>query len=70
MNCDGCGTPLTPVEALRWSVCLPCTKARQRAVVSRRCCCGRKRLPGEPCAVGGRQWIPCRRCLGTIRQVA
>lgn len=70
MSCDGCGRPLNPVEALRWTVCFGCTKARQRAVVAGRCCCGRQRVPGAPCAAGSRRWIPCRRCLGTIRQLS
>jgi hypothetical protein len=70
MNCDGCAAPLNPIEALHWSVCMPCTRARQKAVLSHRCCCGPKRVPGELCTVGSRRWIPCRRCLGTIRQVA
>lgn len=70
MTCDGCGRTLNPAEAVHWTVCLPCTKARQKAVLSGRCCCGRQRVPGELCAVGSRQWIPCRRCLGMIRQIA
>ncbi len=68
-TCDGCGRPLNPVEAQQWTVCLDCTKARQRAVASGRCACGGRAIPGELCRVGSRSWIPCRRCLGSIRQV-
>ena len=68
-SCDGCGRPLNPVEVLRWTVCLDCTRARMRSVLSGRCTCGTHKVPGELCRVGSRSWIHCRRCLGSIRQV-
>ena len=67
--CDGCGRPLNPVESLRWTVCLDCTRARARTTLSGRCTCGTYKVPGEVCRVGSRSWIPCRRCLGAIRQL-
>ncbi len=71
--CEGCGRPLGVVEAQRWNVCLPCTKARHRsATTGGRCRCGNKARPGAECGnpigSGGVRWIPCRRCLGSIRQ--
>ncbi len=65
--CDGCERPLGPVEALHWSVCLDCTKARHRAVLAGRCVCGPQRRPGSPVSSGARSWMPCRRCLAVIR---
>ncbi len=71
-KCEGCGKPLGVVEAGRWSVCFDCTKARARSVGARgKCVCGSKRKPGAelaPFGKRGRRWIPCKRCLGTIKQ--
>ena len=69
-TCDGCGKPLGVVEATMWSVCMDCTKARARSAFNGRCHCGRLRVPGRERSVGSRRWIPCQRCLGTIKQVA
>lgn len=80
-TCEGCGRRLGPIEALQWSVCMDCTKARARAAQTNgRCKCGSKRRPGDELSTGGvtingtrrggRSWIPCRRCLGTIRQTS
>lgn len=66
-TCTGCGEPLGVIDAQRWDVCLECTRARQRAVLSGRCACGRRALPGSPVTQAGRRWVPCRRCLGAIR---
>lgn len=75
-TCEGCGRPLNPFDlAGRWSVCMDCTKARHRsATTGGRCKCGRKAREGDLCEVNpgrptGRKWIPCLRCLGTIKQV-
>lgn len=68
--CDGCGRGLSPIEAVRWRVCMDCTRARHRAVIARgKCKCGGKRREGEVVTQGPRSWIPCRRCLGAIREV-
>jgi hypothetical protein len=67
--CDGCDRPLNPAEALHWSVCFPCTRARHQAVLKGRCACGSSRRPADAVSHLGRVWIPCRRCLGTIRQL-
>jgi len=71
MKCTGCGTELGALEALRWDVCMDCTKARHRAVTNRgRCSCGKKRRE-RPVSFSSlksaRHWIACDRCLGTVR---
>jgi hypothetical protein len=69
-TCEGCGMGLSPVEGARWRVCLDCTRARHRAVIARgKCRCGAKRREGEVVRQGPRAWVPCRRCLGAIRDV-
>lgn len=65
--CDGCGTQLSPVEAMSWHVCLPCTRARHKAVLAGHCVCGRRRKPGPLAQQAGRTWTPCLRCLGVIQ---
>jgi hypothetical protein len=73
-KCEGCGGEM---YSFIWPhVCMSCVKARHRSVVARgRCVCGRKRRPMPEVGnglkrLGARRWIPCGRCLGTIRQVA
>jgi hypothetical protein len=68
--CEGCGTELGVLEALRWSVCMACTKARQRTVTRNhgRCTCGRKRRPWKT-GTSIRSWVACLRCLGVIEQL-
>jgi hypothetical protein len=53
------------IEAARWRVCFPCTRARARAVGNRgRCVC---RRPVEVEKAGaGRRWLSCRVCLGVV----
>ena len=70
-TCEGCGKGLDALEGAHWRVCLDCTKARHRTVVNRgRCGCrAADRRPGEVVRQAGRAWIPCRRCLGAIREV-
>lgn len=67
MRCDGCASPLNPVEASQWTVCLPCTVARQKAVLKQKCVC-RKRDRRPTCLTTGygRTWVACKRCLGAI----
>lgn len=70
--CEGCDTPLDTLSLVGgYSVCMPCTKARHKAVLSRKCSCG-KATQEKLCQVGkhGRKWISCLRCLGTVRQVS
>lgn len=69
-TCEGCGCQLGAFEAMRWSVCFDCTKARHRAAMSHRCSCGKKRREVGPHKVGWRVWFSCVRCLGTTRQVS
>lgn len=46
-------------------------KARARTVANRgRCSCGKLRDPGEVKRVGSRSWLPCLRCLGSIKQLS
>lgn len=68
-TCDGCGRQLERDEAQHWTACLDCTRARMRSAMSGRCTCGTHKIPGDVCRVGSRSWIPCRRCLGSIRQL-
>jgi hypothetical protein len=68
-SCEGCGRGLSTLEG-RWAVCLDCTRARHRAVIARgKCRCGKKAREGDVVSQGPRSWIPCRRCLGAIREV-
>jgi hypothetical protein len=69
-RCEGCDRRLGALEALHWSVCLDCTKARARTATTHRCGCGRSARPGSTQRIGSRSWVPCRRCLGTIRQLS
>lgn len=66
-TCEGCDAPLNPVEAVRWSVCMGCTRARHRAVISGKCSCGRKRRH-RVVHQSGRTWTACDRCLGRIAE--
>lgn len=54
-----------------FDICMECIKARQRAVVYRKCCCGKSKIPDENIKqVCSRKWIACKRCLGTIKQLS
>jgi hypothetical protein len=78
--CEGCGKALGVVEAMHWSVCFSCTRARAKAVANcGRCTCRkaerRERLievrrKEDGHSAGYRAWIACDRCLGTVRSVA
>lgn len=66
------------------NVCMNCVKARHRAAMDNTCKCGRQAVPEAPVTVGGykvrvdgevknaggRTFIPCKRCLGTIKQIS
>jgi hypothetical protein len=65
-TCEGCGEGFICFDPL--PVCFDCVKARHRAAVKRKCACGRKAVPLPEVGGRGRRFIPCRRCLGTIRQ--
>lgn len=76
--CVACTEPVEPVELAMTNpsvgpIHTSCVHARARAAQSNnRCRCGGARRPGEvlaPFGRRGRRWIPCLRCLGTIRQV-
>ena len=65
MTCEGCGTET------HHAVCMGCVQARAKAAFTKRCGCGKQKRPTEVLGrPGQRQWIGCRRCLGTIKQVA
>lgn len=69
--CEGCGVQLGVVEAAHYHVCLACTRARHAAVLNRGWCrCGRRAVPGDTLKMYSRVWIPCKRCLGTIKQLS
>lgn len=80
IRCAGCDKNMNPIEAAGGPVCLECCAARARAAMDHRCHCGNRRRPGEALTAGGitingvrrgvRSWVPCRRCLGTIRQLS
>lgn len=65
--CEGCNEPLGPMD-YQWNVCMPCTEARHRAVLSHKCSCGKKRRE-KMCDYGFRKEIRCLRCLGLVRQI-
>jgi hypothetical protein len=75
--CDGCGKEWFNVFCDN-GVCMDCVRARAKAAFSGRCSCGRRARPdGVKGAVVlfngrdiGRKFIPCKRCLGVIKQVA
>ena len=70
-RCEGCDQPLDRMSiALGYTVCMDCTRARQRAVLSRKCVCGSKRRPTEVKHMASRTWISCYRCLGQIKQLS
>lgn len=78
--CEGCGKSFYNIFDNR-PVCMDCVGARARVAFSGSCKCGNKKRPGAVLGgavvmrVGGREirgrsWIPCLRCLGTIKQVS
>lgn len=71
-RCGGCTKEITKYEAMQWGVCLPCTGLRQRAAVGGgSCVCHEQAIPGSVRGIQGqRMWIPCKKCLGTIRQLS
>jgi hypothetical protein len=72
--CIACDQPASPLDVgPHGHIHMTCARARARAAVDNHCRCGSQRRPGEiqaPFGARGRQWIPCLRCLGTIKQVA
>lgn len=82
-NCPVCGKDGDLWVLIDGKPCMACIKARHRAAMDGRCHCGRAKIPGEVKSVGGyavlvdgkkvrrggRSWIPCERCLGTIKQL-
>jgi hypothetical protein len=68
--CEGCGKPLGFIESQRWPVCLPCTRARQRAATTGgRCRCPRSQRREVTVNNQYRRWVACARCLGVVRQL-
>lgn len=45
-------------------------KARYRAVMNRKCCCGKLKDPTKVNRIGSRSFISCYRCLGQIKQLS
>lgn len=76
MVCEGCGDDFINIFD-RVPVCMDCVAARGKCATTWRntCKCGRKKNPGEVTTVrlgqtGERSWVPCKRCLGTIKQLS
>ncbi len=75
--CEGCGKSWFNIFR-DGAVCMDCVHARARVAFSGSCKCGRKARPGKLSGPVfringrdiGRKFIPCKRCLGVIRQVA
>jgi ribosomal protein L21 len=66
--CEGC---LTVGRTDSYSVCMTCTVARHKAVLSKKCVCKKKdKRESHIKRTGSRQWTTCLRCLGTIRQIS
>lgn len=66
--CEGCGNPMDPMGYFGgYKVCWACTKARHRAVLAKKCCCGTKNRRPRLIATACRTWWGCDRCLGAIR---
>ena len=63
MCCEGCG------KQSFHNVCWDCVKARHRAVMKKKCGCGRQRRE-RLVQTAARKWVACDRCLGPVRQVA
>jgi len=70
--CEGCLEEMdTAGRLMGYSVCMACVKARHRAVVKMKCCCGRAKRESDIKTNGaGRRWISCLRCLGKVRQIS
>lgn len=79
-TCSICGKP----RGLMGDPCMKCIQSRAKAAQDGKCHCGNQAIPGEEISAGGykvrvdgevrnrggRSWIPCQRCLGTIRQTS
>jgi hypothetical protein len=68
-TCSACTKELGAIEATQFSVCLPCTVARHKAVVKKKCCCRKVDKRPRTIDVKFRGWVACDRCLGTIKQL-
>ena len=65
-TCTVCGKPCGFLN----DPCMACVRVRARAATTGgRCRCGRDAIPGATRKVYSRSWIPCDRCLGTIKQL-
>ena len=70
MLCSGCEKELSYID-IGYSVCFDCTRARQAAVLWRKCRCKKiQQRPGPIKQIGSRKWIDCLRCLGHIQQLS
>jgi hypothetical protein len=68
-HCDGCLEPLDGFsKALGYQVCFQCVKARHRALMNKKCSCGRHRRIAIV-DYGHRTVQKCSRCLGFVRQI-
>lgn len=71
-RCEGCEKFLPDMDiALGYYVCFPCTKARHKAVLRKKCVCKKaEKRESHIKRVGSRTWISCLRCLGQIKQLS
>jgi hypothetical protein len=70
-ECEGCLNPMDLMGYVAgYSVCLACTTARHKAVVRKKCSCGKAKRPSDIKKNGSRTWISCLRCLGQIKQLS
>ena len=67
LTCPVCGKD-GGLSVLDGKPCMACIRSRQQAAMDGKCHCGKQRIEGDERSVGSRRWIPCERCLGTIRQ--
>jgi hypothetical protein len=71
MECEGCLEALDGISIIGgYRVCMPCTQARHKAVLRRKCVCRKAQRRPKQCKAGSRKWVACLRCLGSVRQLA
>jgi len=69
--CTGCDRELDPYEAIKWTVCIECTRMRHRAVLAgHKCVCDPRDRKPHIISNGFRTWVGCDRCLGEIPREA
>jgi hypothetical protein len=67
IHCEVCNTEYAWLSG---QPCLDCVKARHRAAISHKCSCPKRLKQPITHKVYSRVWIACKRCFGTIKQLA